>query len=373
MDDFNNPSGVVVRLYDAVLTPQEWPAALQTVADAMRADHAIALTRHPASRAVVSLSAARVAPDHLAALRGAVQTGLMDWFLRGAPLETAFQTSAAFPQAALLRTDFYAEIVRPMNGYYGAALLSATSQAAGRFFVACRPKRADDYQRSEIDRLQLFAPHIMAAMRLRDRLAEAEAAARQAFDILDDVDVGLILLDGAGVPRFVNRLADRILQAQDGLGCSGAGLFAPTPAGTRQLRRLIAAAAADGEDLARAGNLLLHLDRPSGRQPLIVRAMPLSRRAADGVGHGSCRIALFVRDPDRAAGPDTQTVAAVFGLTARETEVVTMLASGSGLPAIAWALGLSVSTVRTHLQHVFVKTGVTRQGELIRLVLNLRG
>lgn len=371
MDAFNNPSEVVARLYDAVLTPQEWPAALEAMADAMRADHVIAMTQRRASRAIVSLAAARVAPNHLTSFSGAVQSGSMDWFLRGAPSETAFQTSAAFPQAALLRSDFYNDIVRPMNGYYGAALLSATSVETGRFFVACRPKRADDYERSEIDRLQLFAPHIMAAMRLRDRLAEAEATAHQALDILNDVDIGVILLDDAGGLRFVNRLADLILRENDGLGCSRAGLIAATSTGTRQLRRLIASAA-DGQGLAGVGNLLLHLGRPSGRQPLLIRAMPLSRRSADGMGRADCRVALFVRDPDRGNGPDTEAVAAVFGLTPRETEVVTMLALGSDLPAISQAMDVSVSTVRTHLQHIFVKTGATRQGELIRLVLNLR-
>ena len=61
-------------------------------------------------------------------------------------------------------------------------------------------------------------------------------------------------------------------------------------------------------------------------------------------------------------------VAQRFGLTDRETEIMMMLAKGRNLPYIQEQLYLSKSTVSTHRQHIYQKTGVHSQQELINLV-----
>jgi DNA-binding NarL/FixJ family response regulator len=39
-----------------------------------------------------------------------------------------------------------------------------------------------------------------------------------------------------------------------------------------------------------------------------------------------------------------------------------------GVPEVAPVLGVSETTVKTHLQHVFEKTGTQRQADLVKLV-----
>jgi DNA-binding NarL/FixJ family response regulator len=39
-----------------------------------------------------------------------------------------------------------------------------------------------------------------------------------------------------------------------------------------------------------------------------------------------------------------------------------------GVPEIAPVLGISETTVKTHLQHVFEKTGTQRQADLVKIV-----
>lgn len=63
-----------------------------------------------------------------------------------------------------------------------------------------------------------------------------------------------------------------------------------------------------------------------------------------------------------------QLVAQRFGLTERESEIMMMLAKGRNLPFIQDQLYLSRSTVSTHRQHIYQKTGVHSQQELIDLV-----
>jgi DNA-binding CsgD family transcriptional regulator len=60
-------------------------------------------------------------------------------------------------------------------------------------------------------------------------------------------------------------------------------------------------------------------------------------------------------------------VAAAFGLTPAETRLLADLFGGRTLNETAAALGITRPTAKTHLEHIFLKTGVTRQADLMRL------
>jgi len=55
-----------------------------------------------------------------------------------------------------------------------------------------------------------------------------------------------------------------------------------------------------------------------------------------------------------------------YGLTARELEVLKLLAEGKGDKAIAAILVVSVRTVQTHVSHIFDKLGVSNRTEAAR-------
>jgi DNA-binding CsgD family transcriptional regulator len=69
--------------------------------------------------------------------------------------------------------------------------------------------------------------------------------------------------------------------------------------------------------------------------------------------------------PDAQDGDDA--LAAAFGLTPVETRVLAGLFAGRTLNQTAATLGITRPTAKTHLEHIFSKTGVTRQAELMRL------
>jgi DNA-binding CsgD family transcriptional regulator len=76
--------------------------------------------------------------------------------------------------------------------------------------------------------------------------------------------------------------------------------------------------------------------------------------------------AVFIgAPPDAQDGADA--VAAAFGLTPAETRLLASLFAGRTLAETAATLGIAGTTAKTHLEHIFLKTGVTRQAELIRL------
>ena len=62
------------------------------------------------------------------------------------------------------------------------------------------------------------------------------------------------------------------------------------------------------------------------------------------------------------------TVANVYSLTPAEMRVGAAIIETGGVPEAAPALGISETTVKTHLQHIFQKTGTRRQADLVKLV-----
>jgi len=64
-------------------------------------------------------------------------------------------------------------------------------------------------------------------------------------------------------------------------------------------------------------------------------------------------------------------MAAAFGLTPAETRVLAGLPAGRKLAETATALGVAVTTARTHLDSIFAKTGLSRQAELMLLATQM--
>jgi DNA-binding CsgD family transcriptional regulator len=66
-----------------------------------------------------------------------------------------------------------------------------------------------------------------------------------------------------------------------------------------------------------------------------------------------------------------EAVAKRYSLTTSEVRMLETMLRLNGVKAIAEALGLSQATVKTHLHHVFRKTGTNRQKDLVKLVAGL--
>jgi DNA-binding CsgD family transcriptional regulator len=68
--------------------------------------------------------------------------------------------------------------------------------------------------------------------------------------------------------------------------------------------------------------------------------------------------AVFIgAPPDAQEGADA--LASAFGLTPAENRVLASLFAGRTLAETATTLGITRPTAKTHLEHIFLKTGVT--------------
>jgi DNA-binding CsgD family transcriptional regulator len=226
-------------------------------------------------------------------------------------------------------------------------------------FQALPPFSAQDKQR-----LAMFVPHIKQAMRLTAHLNCNESQKQIYEEGLARLNIGVIMLDETAQLLRANPTACQLLNCADGLKLVDRQLVASTLAETRELRRLLAGAR------ERTGEVTaMCLSRPSGRRKLaaVVRSVP---NIEAGAGHASTAVAIFLRDPDTVAEPSPDIARQLFDFTPAEAHLAIELLNGLSLDEAAGKLGIQRNTGRAHLRAIFSKTGVTRQSELIRVLLN---
>ena len=112
---------------------------------------------------------------------------------------------------------------------------------------------------------------------------------------------------------------------------------------------------------------VMQVSRPSARRPLALVVSP-TRNGASPLGR-SHAVSIAFADPERAPEPDADLLARLYGFTAREAGVAALLLQGLSPNEAAGELAMTENTVRTHIRHLFDKTGVERLADLVRLLM----
>ncbi|MDF2763968.1 MAG: LuxR family transcriptional regulator [Rhodospirillales bacterium] len=185
-----------------------------------------------------------------------------------------------------------------------------------------------------------------------------------AFEALDVLAVGIIFANANSAILHANRAARDIAAQDDGFKICDGRLGSSSVRHDKSLRALIAQAARGSGQMAR-----LCLPRKSHLRPYLVLVSPLGdpTRFALSPASPDRPVLVFVRDPESGFELSSGDVSAFLGLTPAEARVLIAIADGASLADVSRSLSLSRNTVRSHLQHIFAKTGVSRQSELVLL------
>jgi len=221
---------------------------------------------------------------------------------------------------------------------------------------------------AEVALLRRLSPHLTRAARISRNLRYLAGVNGALTHSLDSLPVGMMLLDAQAKLLVRNRAAAELLERRAGLRLDRRGRLRPERADARTaFERLIAAAAtsARGPGTAPAGTLALR--RAVSESPLLLLAVPAGE-VHTGLLASEGTVALFATDPRRQAPTDHPTLRGLWGLSPAEVRVARLLVQGRSLPEIAAALEVRPSTVRTHLNRIFDKTGARRQTELVGLL-----
>jgi DNA-binding CsgD family transcriptional regulator len=161
---------------------------------------------------------------------------------------------------------------------------------------------------------------------------------------------------------YCNETMQDLIAHKDALDVRGNRLIALREEDDQMLGALVRRAAS-GDDSAGKRSFMA-LTRPAPRSAYGVAVELASPQTGD-----TPVITIQVSEPDRGLELSRIAIRAFFGLTPTEAEIAARLADGDDIGEIAAALDIRPGTVRVHLRSIYRKTRVTRQGELVRLVL----
>jgi len=365
--DIDAFSAMVGSIYDAVIDNDLWPAALLHIREFATGQCATIFTKDVASRTggVVYDDggiAASFRDDYFRSYVRLDPTFVAQYYAKiGEPMAT----EDFLPYDEFVASRFYKEWAEPQGLVDFAAVAiekSATSIAMFGVFRHQRHGLVDDAMRG---RLRLVAPHVRRAVeigRLLDRQTTAIADFTATFD---ELKTAVVLIDAHGGVRHVNLAAHSLIERGAIFRVDHSRLTGATPSISNLLGDLYRAGETDlglGPD-----GIAVPLGR-DGEVDLVLSALPLSggRRAGSSRGAALALLISPARPPAALAPPEL--IARRFNLTPAELRILLTITEIGGVPATAEALGVSQSTVKFHLKGLYLKTGVHRQAELVKLL-----
>ena len=375
--DYNQLIGLV---YEGALEARPWQSALPALREAMDAQVVSLVLRPPtANDQGVILNCIRPETDgndnssrlansndwEVSAYRE--QFFSLDPFIN-LPLDRVVALEDILPDDELISSDYYQHYLKPIDLF---RILGVDTAEPGGMIARLRISRRgseDGFKSSERELLEFVTPHLRRAIEIYARLNRMTAERDVYAGAVDQLSVASIILDEQGKLLTTNAVGRALLDQGAGLSLRDGRLMVEGREFNKELQSALTTiikAQQNGEtSVVRA----LRVPRPGVRSDLglVIKPVPLSEWSE---GQSSPSAAIFISDPDLKESTSRQVLGELFALTPAEANLATLLARGLSLAQVSDAQHISQHTARAQLKSIFAKMGVSRQAELVRLVL----
>jgi DNA-binding CsgD family transcriptional regulator len=186
---------------------------------------------------------------------------------------------------------------------------------------------------------------------------------KTAKEVFDYIPFGIILCNPQAEVLSANCAAREILDRSDGLRLVRKRLSGVTDDATLRLRQAIACKTTAEEE--RMQPIALRLNRNSGERQYAL----LVSKLHTGSENGDATVALFVCDTAKETNTCEPLLQLLFDFTPAEARLARELLRGNSIEDSSGEIGISPNTARNQLKSMFSKTNSSRQGELIRIMM----
>lgn len=369
MSDAEQLSVLIGSIYDAALHPEKWPDALEGITKHMNGKASLFGLHDAAVRTGDVFYSWGDDPKYRELYfeqYAKLNPTLIPLSLHVKPGEV-FSISTVVPYDEFCKSRMYIEWVAP-QGYGDAThvLIEKSAHSLAHLGTVHSPEDspADEAARR---RMRLLAPHVCRAVAIGKMLEFHKTEAAMLSTAIDQIAAGIFLVRGAGEITYANANARVLLDEKNVLRESDGVLTLLDRAAQKAFAdALIEAASGDGVGSVRRLTIPLSA-RDDARYVAHVLSLTAGERQKVGAEFGAIA-AVFVHRADLQTPTLFESVAQHFKLSPSELRVLFAIVEVGGVPEVAQVLGVSEETVRTHVKHVFAKTGAKRQADLVRLI-----
>jgi DNA-binding CsgD family transcriptional regulator len=366
-------SDLIAGIYDCAIDPSRWPETMEAIrAELACATASLTLVRLADFSPIVSVNT-NIPPHYERIMLEAADDGVALWggaaALGSHPMDRPAilsQLNPAFDRQTT-RSPYYHDFAKPQGLIdVMAVFLARDAQAMGSLGFG-RHMSAGPFGPREIEIARLLVPHLQRAAIINRMLDVSALAAASFVAIVDQLSVPVILTEPDLRIEHANPAAAALLAGGAPLG-SRSGRLHATQAGVEQaLTVAVAAACQDAATMGRKGLEIPVRGREGENFVLHVLPLPVGEHARATRG----RAAVFVGQTRTDIVASEDILSALFGLTRAEARVFKEIAAGWEVKQVAEHLGVAQSTIQTHIRRLFLKTGVRRQIDLVRIATSL--
>jgi DNA-binding CsgD family transcriptional regulator len=272
-----------------------------------------------------------------------------------------------FDDSYVAKSAFYNEYLASRGIRYMASARVVAGTEFSAFLGVHRGPGATPFSPDELRRLEQIGRHLARAVQLYLDVTRGRLEHEAAVAVLEALATAALLVDATGRVLFVNAAAEALLGAAGQIAIRQGRLTVGRTVDERRLERLVGAATGAATRGRIGGEMLIR--RPTDQPPITVLVTPVGPMTTLYSLAPVPTALVLLHDPTRHAPDSTPRLRAVFGLTKAEAALARGLINGMRLTEIAARRSVSIETVRTQLRALFKKTGVSRQADLMRVLL----
>lgn len=365
-------SDMIGAIYDCALDPELWPETIKRITAAVDAAAGF-ITLHDFQNNL----GGRLF-EH-----GIPESELRRYFNHYAPLNPIVPVAETreVGQVDTLATMFFddtwdksafnQEWILPLGLRDVLGILCLRSGRRAGWLGALRPAALGDYGEAEVKLFRLLSPHVCRSLKISDLLDMRSIASDRLAETLDGLASPVFLLDIEGRVVHRNEAAERLLERHRSIAVRNGRITVEGAAG--QVLTTTISRNLSGEISMPDQPYTLALGDGVAGKGLVATVLPLGRREtiSERIRRPwAAAAALFIQEPEAASMAGAlKAFAVLYDISPAEERLLAVLANGGGLPTAAAALGVAPSTVRTQLNSVFAKAGVSSQAELVQRIM----
>jgi DNA-binding CsgD family transcriptional regulator/PAS domain-containing protein len=365
-------SSVIGSIYDCALEPALWPSVLQKIAGLLRFDNALLnLSEVPEGTFLLNV-AYNISDEWIAKNQEYIQDVIELWggigFLMSFDLTEPQAVSRVRNMTDVIHNRYFQDWAKPQNLIDCLMIGVARDQTMLATLGFGRHANEGLITDDDISLARLLTPHIQRSIAI-SRLFEVKSAVSGSFEAaLDALSTAVFLVDENLRIIHANGAAYNLSNGRGDIHIDNGIVKAEPSAFIESLRQAVVLASHQEAELGRRG-FGIRLGQPSER-PAVVHILPLKHGLLRGGLVPQAVAAIFVAVSQEPLPLPHEALASLYDLTPTETKILSIVGLGKTMDHAAAELGVSGNTIKSHLSHIFSKTGTRRQSELVALTMS---
>jgi DNA-binding CsgD family transcriptional regulator len=267
-------------------------------------------------------------------------------------------------------SDAYNNWAKLQGIYHVGRVQFLDDQSHKAAIAILRDEDAGPWRKGDIRFINEIVPHFERALSIHAEFTRLRLKQDALLKGLDRLVVGLILFDRDANEVYINPTAQSIIESHPALTMVDGHLVLNDANQNRILRQTIIDTALVDPDDSWKQSVAIGVNHPDIPAPLPLLITPMhADLVTSDLDYEGAKVAMFLSDPNLEQPISIGNLVSVYNLTPSEAQVAISMANGHSIEIIANTTHHSTHTIRSQLKAVFKKMGVTKQSELLKLLL----